>query len=141
MRMYSETIGGIEMVGEPDMLKLSEEHWPSIDYVTDEIEVHNEIKKSIDHNKKIPSNYTVKNETCMVVLEQERGWYMKRQSRYSKVVRTIAWILRFSTNCRSSRGTRLSGELTAKEFVAAELVILKLTQQESFKDMDEPRAY
>lgn len=47
--------------------------------------------------------------------------------------------LRFFTNSRASQATRLSGELTAKEFIAAELVILKLTQQESFKDMDEPR--
>lgn len=42
--------------------------------------------------------------------------------------------------CRvTSRNTRLSGELTVEEFAAAELIVLKLSQQESFDNVKEPR--
>ncbi|XP_011858320.1 PREDICTED: uncharacterized protein LOC105555888 [Vollenhovia emeryi] len=124
----------------PAWLKLSEEHWPSIEYVTNEAEIDNEMKKSTrcSNNRILSVNIAI-GETNMLVKEQETGWYMKRQSRYLRIVRTMAWILRFAENCRTSQATRLSRELTAKEFATAEHMVLKLSQQESFDDVDEPR--
>lgn len=53
-------------------------------------------------------------------------------SKYLKIIRVMGWIRRFIGNSRDSQ-TRSSGELTAGEFTSAELIILKLCQQESFK--------
>lgn len=74
-----------------------------------------------------------------LVLQQDEGWYMKRQSRYLRIVRTMAWILHFINNCRIPQVSRLSGELIAKEVATAELAILKLSQQESFDDINDLR--
>lgn len=51
----------------------------------------------------------------------------------------MAWIRRFITNCRVQRTARFSGELSTKEFIDAELVIFRLTQEESFSKVKEPR--
>jgi len=75
----------------------------------------------------------------MFALEQEEGWYMKKQSRYLTIVRIMAYILRFATNCRVSCNTRLTEEISTKEFVVAELTVLRLSQQESFSDKNELR--
>lgn len=57
---------------------------------------------------------------------------MKGQSRYLRIVQTMTWIRRLMINCQAQQTARISRELTAKEFIDAELVILKLTQGESF---------
>lgn len=58
---------------------------------------------------------------------------MKGQSRYLRIVQTMTWSRRFIINCQAQQTARISGELTVKEFIDAELVILKLTQGESTK--------
>jgi len=50
----------------------------------------------------------------------------------------MAWIERFLVNCRAQQTVRISGELTTKEFIDVELVVLKLSQGESFIE-NEPR--
>ncbi|RLU22169.1 hypothetical protein DMN91_006550 [Ooceraea biroi] len=126
----------------PAWLKLSPNFLPSADYVTDEAAVDSEVKKSTCRKKsKILADNKLSDETCLLVLQQEEdeGWFMKRQSRYLRIVRTMAWILRFIANIRMPRTSRLSNELTTKEFIAAEIVVLRLSQQESFDATKEQR--
>lgn len=46
----------------------------------------------------------------------------------------MAWIQHFMINCRAQQTVRISGELTTKEFIDAELLVLKLSQGESFNE-------
>ncbi|XP_024883586.1 uncharacterized protein LOC112462186 [Temnothorax curvispinosus] len=120
----------------PAWLKLSREHWPSSKYDINEAEVDNETKRLVRRSKEeISSDNILVNNACL----PEKGWYMGEQSKYLKVVRVMAWITRFISNCRVSRTSRSSNELTAKEFAAAELAVLKLSQQESFEGIEESR--
>lgn len=124
----------------PAWLKLPGELWPSTGYSTNESEVDSEIKKSTSQNKnKISSNITIETDISMLVLRQNEDWYMKKQSKYLKIIRITAWILRFTNNCRISRNTRLSGELSTEEFITAERIVLRLSQRESFSTENEPR--
>lgn len=59
---------------------------------------------------------------------------MKGQSRYLRIVQTMTWIRRFIINCQAQQTARISGKLIVKEIIDAELVILKLTQGESFNE-------
>jgi len=61
------------------------------------------------------------------------------RNKYLKNIRIVAWILRFVSNCRTSRTARTTDELSAKEFIAAELVVLKLSQHESFNGAKEQK--
>ncbi|XP_071653126.1 uncharacterized protein [Temnothorax longispinosus] len=120
----------------PAWLKLSREHWPSSEYDINEAEVDSETKRLVRRSKEeISSDNILVNNAC----SPEKGWYMGEQSKYLKVVRVMAWITRFISNCRVSRTSRSSNELTAKEFAAAELAVLKLSQQESFEGIEESR--
>jgi len=86
------------------------------DYTTNEAEVYKEMKKSAIEDKKASLTSDVSlEETCMLALQTEKGWYMT-ESKYLKTIRTMAWILRFVNNCRTSRTARTTNELSAKEF-------------------------
>ncbi|XP_011700215.1 PREDICTED: uncharacterized protein LOC105457307, partial [Wasmannia auropunctata] len=122
----------------PKWLKSSKQQWPIGDHATNEEEINKEMKKSVN-KKKIQSSDALSEERCMLALSQEEGWYMRRQSSYLKIVRTVGWILRFISNCRTSRDSRLVDELTAKEFTTAELTVLRLSQQESFNGISDAR--
>ncbi|CAL1677470.1 unnamed protein product [Lasius platythorax] len=97
--------------------------WPSSDDTENEAEIDSEIKKSVCRNKKTSSNDTVTVEMYISVKQEEIEWYMKGQSKYLKIVRTMTWIHCFITNCRAQQTARLSGELITKEFIDAELVV------------------
>jgi len=45
----------------------------------------------------------------------------------------------YVNNCRTSRISRTLDELSVKEFIAAELVVLNLSQHESFNGVNEPK--
>ncbi|XP_071577027.1 uncharacterized protein [Temnothorax nylanderi] len=115
----------------PAWLKLSRDQWPSSDVIENEAEINSEIKKSARQDKKSSLDDTLAVGTYISIPQEEIGWYMKGQSRYIRIIRTMAWIRRFATNCRAQQTARFSGELTTKEFIEAELVVLKLTQGES----------
>ncbi|XP_077282626.1 uncharacterized protein LOC143908737 [Temnothorax americanus] len=120
----------------PAWLKLSREHWPSSEYDINEEEVDSETKRLVRRSKEeISSDNILVNNACL----PEKGWYIWEQSKYLKIVKVMAWITRFISNCRVSRTLRYSNELTAKEFAAAELAVLKLSQQESFEGIEESR--
>jgi len=94
------------------------------------------MKKSAIEDKR--ADDTSLEETCMLAIQTEKGWYMTG-SKYIKTIRTMAWILRFINNCQTSRTARTIDELSAKEFIAAELVVLKLSQHESFNGDKDPK--
>jgi len=76
----------------------------------------------------------------MLVAQQE-NWYMKgKYSKYSKIIRTMMWILCFINNCQALRSTE-STELIIKKNTVLEFMVLKwtLSQQESFNGVNEPR--
>lgn len=122
----------------PKWLKLSKDQWPSSNE-ENEAEINNEIKKSALKNKKTSLKDTVAVNTSLIVTQEDIGWYMKGQSSYCRIVRTIAWIRRFIANCKAQVTERLSGELTMEEFIDAELIVLKFSQEESFKKTGKPR--
>lgn len=53
-------------------------------------------------------------------------------SKYSKLLRMMAWILRFLNNIRASKKSK--GQLTMKEINEAEMTVIKLIQTESLTD-------
>ncbi|CAH1111490.1 unnamed protein product, partial [Psylliodes chrysocephalus] len=60
-------------------------------------------------------------------------WHFYYFSQYTKLLRMMAWILRFCHNVKNPR-QRFSGELTAEEINQTEVVVLKEVQKESFED-------
>lgn len=61
---------------------------------------------------------------------------MERFSIHPKILRTMAWVLRF-TNCRKIHATGKQ-ELSTKEITAAEL-LCKLVQKESLSGINNPQ--
>lgn len=76
----------------PTWLKLLANQWPSSVYNENEAEIDVEVKRSYRNKKEV--------NICISILQEETGWYMKNQSKYLKIIRTTAWILRFLANCR-----------------------------------------
>ncbi|XP_071652824.1 uncharacterized protein [Temnothorax longispinosus] len=123
----------------PEWLKKSRDQWPSAEYTVDESEVDREIKKSAIKIKKseasIQHELAMKN-TCKTV---EDYWYLKGSSKYTKILRVMAWILRFVTKCRRNCIRHLSEVLSVKEISQAELTLMRLSQEESFEGVEDPR--
>nr|XP_042913425.1 uncharacterized protein LOC122273422 [Parasteatoda tepidariorum] len=102
----------------PQWLKGSKEEWPDSAEQTDEDEVSREREKPV-----VVTNLHT----------HETTWYLKRFSKYSTIVRMVAWILRFCTNCRNPGSIR-RGELSVDDINSAEQKLLKIVQKESFGD-------
>lgn len=92
----------------PTWLKSTKEHWPSVEDEINEAEIDGEMKKHVKQDKGVSSNVTMVNTTCLSMLQTEQGWYMKKLPAYTKIVRSMGWILRFIFNSRKPRVTRLS---------------------------------
>lgn len=83
--------------------------------------------------KKITMGNSTKNPN-----EENIPWYLQRFSAYSKILRTIAWMSRFINNCRKTHIVK-SEDINAKEIAAAELLLCRLAQKESFERQQDPR--
>ncbi|XP_011858779.1 PREDICTED: uncharacterized protein LOC105556302, partial [Vollenhovia emeryi] len=127
----------------PAWLKSPSEEWPAEEEEADEALINEELRKT-------PTQSKIKEETFSVVggnivmsnitkdsTAQGVPWYLQRFSSYSKVLRLMAWMSRFITNCKKTH-TIKDEEITAK-VISAELLLCRLAQKESFKGAKDPR--
>ncbi|XP_073963073.1 uncharacterized protein [Choristoneura fumiferana] len=102
----------------PAWLKAEESEWPMSQLNVDEQEVNKERKKIV-----------LANTTADISTILSRLTYF---SKFTMIVRTVGWILRFAYNCKNKNKRR--GELTCEEFQSAEKKILKMVQAEMMAD-------
>lgn len=69
---------------------------------------------------------------------KEAPWYLQRISMYPRILRVIAWTLRFIDRCKKIHPLR-KGEISAKEITTAEALLCKLAQEDAFKGESDPR--
>ncbi|GFU51505.1 integrase catalytic domain-containing protein [Trichonephila clavipes] len=76
----------------------------------------------------------------LVAVETYLGWTLMGKvpeedpsyfSNYDRIIRLVAWMLRFKHNCKNVTGKK-HGELTVTEFQEAETKVLLMIQTESF---------
>ncbi|XP_047990678.1 uncharacterized protein LOC125229780 [Leguminivora glycinivorella] len=99
----------------PAWLKAKESEWPKSQLIVDEREVNKESKKVVLVNTTTDYSTFLSSLTYF--------------SKYTMIVRMVAWILRFSYNCKNAEDKQ-SGELTCEEFQSAEKRLLKILQTE-----------
>lgn len=124
----------------PEWLKLSAEQWPPEETNIDESLVNAELRKAPVNMKmeklltrvRENSNENIIMSNLSEICQKPEPWYLKRFSSYTKVLRMVAWMLRFIAKCRK-RGANSSEELSAKEILAAEIVVYQLAQAESLR--------
>lgn len=107
----------------PEWLYCDVEHWPHENFSVNEEEVLKEKKQR-----------SVK---TLINTEKKDFWHFNYFSKFSKSVRMMAWIYRFSFNSRNSNVKK--GDLTVEELDNAEQFIIKCIQNENFADVDDPR--
>ena len=66
-------------------------------------------------------------------------WYSHYFSNYFKLLRFIAWILRFVNNCRLRKELRKCGSLTSSEITDAEIKLFVILQSEMFSSVKDER--
>ncbi|KAH8304764.1 hypothetical protein KR018_002641, partial [Drosophila ironensis] len=59
---------------------------------------------------------------------------LQRFSSYNRLLRTAAWVLRFTRRCRKQRSELEEHGLTASECDAAESLLVRQAQREAFPD-------
>jgi hypothetical protein len=103
----------------PDFLKQPEELWPRTD-----------TEVSVD-----PQDVEVKF-VCQLSIQRKLTLPdINRFSKYWRYVRTVAWLLRYTTNLKSKRqGSVSTGELTPQEIEAAERLCALGSQERSFDE-------
>ncbi|XP_052749322.1 uncharacterized protein LOC128200300 [Galleria mellonella] len=102
----------------PAWLHNSQSAWPNSDVTPDENEVNKEVKKS-----------------CLTVQEGTKfSDRLLHFGKYSKIVRTVAWCLRFSKFYRQYRSYK---DITAEEYERAETRLMSIIQKESYESFDE----
>lgn len=94
------------------------ERWPQQEIQFDEEEIEKERKKKAITNL---SNFAGSDD-----------WHFFYFSKYSKLLRMMAWIFRFCNNARQPQ-QKSHGELTVEEINRAENFVLKTIQRESFE--------
>ncbi|XP_035715967.1 uncharacterized protein LOC110860203 [Folsomia candida] len=103
----------------PAWLRLPEVEWPRSEVNCDLDLVMSEKKKTVVNH---------------LALDAEIPWYLHYFSSYRKVVRMVAWILRWKRIIKSS--SKCAGPLTYEEEADAELHLVRLTQIASFTKDD-----
>lgn len=105
----------------PVWLKENPEQWPQPAVTYDEAEILKERKRTVV--------------SSMLVQEEEPLKWYEYFSQYPKIIRMIAWMMRFIKNCKLKREERSLQNLSASEIILAEQKVFMLVQKESFKDM------
>ena len=100
----------------PDWLKLPAQDWPSGEPQPDEETVEQERRKGID--------------SSLMCKEGQTDWYYAFSRNYDKIVRVLAWVLRFVSNCRKIRANQGSGKvLQGEEIMFAEKCAIRYVQK------------
>ncbi|XP_045541691.1 uncharacterized protein LOC106718201 isoform X2 [Papilio machaon] len=103
----------------PPWLRQQAELWPHSALVVDEKEACKELRKTVHVNT-----------CCNEGMTQDLSYF----SKYSKIVRVTAWMLRFIYNTHNKKDKK-KGELTFDEYEAAEKKLLQIIQAESKDDI------
>jgi hypothetical protein len=107
-------------------LKLPPEDWPSGEAQPDEDMVMQERKKTMV--------------SSLLCKDGEADWYYVFSNDYDKVVRVLAWVLRFVNGCRKQRSAQGIGKvLQYQEILLAETCIMRYVQRESFTGIQDER--
>lgn len=128
----------------PPWLRQKEAEWPQEKFDVNEELVSSEISKaSLKSLKKRSPNaicYTIAACTNVTPEKDAIPWYLVRFSDYNKVVRMVAWIIRFMGNIRMKKDKRnLQQQISVEEFDFAEKSIMKIAQTESFIGTNDSR--
>ncbi|XP_062541318.1 uncharacterized protein LOC134209344 [Armigeres subalbatus] len=101
----------------PEFLYRPEQHWP-----------HQKCRQNMVTEEEL--------RTCFVhgVQKYEPTVEFKRFSKWTRLVRSVAYMVRFINNARRSKGQRIVTSLSSEELGIAETIIWRLSQQESFPD-------
>ncbi|XP_051157995.1 uncharacterized protein LOC127279598 [Leptopilina boulardi] len=120
----------------PTWLYLKNQDWPKFESICDESEITNELKKSSTDKTKRNTvlMYTLKNSETT-----DTSGLIKECSDFFKLKRVVAWIFRFAKNCRSTKESRITQDLTFHEIQNAENLLIKLIQQETFTGIEDER--
>ncbi|WP_253302409.1 DUF1759 domain-containing protein [Wolbachia endosymbiont of Psylliodes chrysocephala] len=102
----------------PDWLKNKRELWPNGEMIFDG--VNEEVKKE----RKVVNTNVVENK---MQFSQNLGYF----SKYSKIKRMLAWILRFYFNSKNRINQNRRNELTSEELERAENCLFRMIQEES----------
>lgn len=133
----------------PEWLKLPSEEWPSEEGIIDKGLINEELRKTPVRHKakaeltaetslKVTVEEVITNKVTKQSDDKNVPWYLQRVSAYPKILRVVAWTLRFIDRCKRTSPNR-KGEINAKEINAVESFLCKLAQEESFKGEKNPR--
>lgn len=70
--------------------------------------------------------------TILLAAKGVRDWYYRYYSNYQKIVRLVAWVIRFGNNCKARNARRCDKQLSIQEILDAERQIYKLIQDEYY---------
>ena len=74
------------------------------------------------------------NSTCAI--NTDNSWIFSYFSKYSKILRMVAWMLRFAKNSQVKQDERKTGELKVSELLTSEKKLARLVQQAFFSPED-----
>jgi hypothetical protein len=109
----------------PAWLKLPAEDWPSGEPQPDEETVEQERRKCIV--------------SPLLCKEGQTDWHYAFSRNYDKIVRVLAWVLRFVNRCRKVRANQGSGKVVQWENMLAEKCVIRYVQKESFAGHQDER--
>ena len=78
--------------------------------------------------------------SSLLCKEGQTDWYYAFSRNYDKILRVLAWVLRFVNNCRKTRANQGSGKvLQGEEIMFAEKCAIRYVQKESFAGPQDER--
>jgi hypothetical protein len=109
----------------PDWLKLPAKDWPSRERQPDEEIVEQERRKGIV--------------SSLLCKQDQTDWYYTFTRNYYKIVRVLAWVLRFVNSCRKTRAKQCSAKVVWSEIMFTEMCVIRYMQKEAFAGPQDER--
>ncbi|XP_044755059.1 uncharacterized protein LOC123314012 [Coccinella septempunctata] len=97
--------------------------WPSQNFDSNEEEINCERRKTVVSSLSVSKDFV---------------WYYKYFSKFSKIVKMVAWIKRFVNNSRK-KNTEDSKFLTVDELEVSRKLVIRFIQEESFESVEDPK--